>query len=206
MEGIFIGVPIGIVCSLLAWWLLFHGIVPKLRFSNRISKIESKENAGRFRYRVKFENHGRRRIVNLEISVCLNIRGLSDNSPETWDVVNFKLKSPTNHPFIDPVNKKGIRRFVILDINNTPDFSQKIYPQSIRNKHQVNQLSLEDLFQLGNETSVRVSILGEDAYSGSRKLFQSKKYKIDDIKNSPFKLYSLKIQEIPPPLILGPPG
>lgn len=195
MEAMLIGIPIGIVCSLFAWWLLFHGIVPKLRFSDYISKQESKENTGRFRYRVKFENYGRRRIVNLEVSVCLNIKGLSEESPQTWDVVNLKLKSPPIHAFLDPIRKEGIRRFVILDINGTDDFSHKIFSETIRKKYQVRQLKLEDLLRIGNETSVRVSIMGDDAYSGSRKLFQSKKYIIEDIKEGSFQLNSLKMQE-----------
>lgn len=196
METLLIGVPIGVVCSLLAWWVLFHGVVPKLRFSENISKIKSRENEGRFRYRVKFENYGQRRIVNLEISVCLNIRGLSKESLETWDVVIFSLNSPSTHAFLDPVKKGGLRRFVIFDINGTDDFSQKIFPEHIRKKHSAKQLKLEDLLLLGQETTARVSILGDDGYSGSRKLFQSKVYTEIDIKEAPFQLNSLSIQEV----------
>jgi hypothetical protein len=187
-----INILIGIICSFIAWWIVVHLITPKLRFSEVISKIKSRHVNG-FDYRIKYENYGRRRIVDLEMNVYLNILGLSKYRKKTWEVVQLQLRDEGRLAYLEPVRKGGWRRFVVIDVNNTSKFDADIFPKEVINKFKLKELELEDLLRLGNESFVEILISGYDDYSGSRKVFRSKRFKLQDVKEGFFETKSLKI-------------
>ncbi len=64
--NIIIGVATGLVSSFLVWWFLFHFLVPKINFSEKISKsIENDKPI----YKFKFENAGSRKLIDLQINI-----------------------------------------------------------------------------------------------------------------------------------------
>lgn len=189
-----VNILVGILCSFIAWWIVMHLITPKLRFSKAISKINSRHTKG-YDYRIKYENYGRRRIVDLEMTVYLSILGLSKHRKKTWEVVQLELRDEGRLAYLDPVNKAGWRRFVVFEVNKTEKFSREIFPTTIRNKIELGELELEDLLKLGEESFVEILISGYDNYSGSRKVFKSMKFKIGDIKEGYFEPKSLKIKK-----------
>lgn len=73
------GLIIGVGTNLVAWWLLFHAVVPKIQFSPSISKLTNEEHPddqSGYKYRVKIENAGRRAVIDLEIRARIVIHGL----------------------------------------------------------------------------------------------------------------------------------
>ena len=40
IMGIIIGMPLGVIASLIAWWILTHGLVPKIKYGPFISKVK----------------------------------------------------------------------------------------------------------------------------------------------------------------------
>jgi hypothetical protein len=174
-----IGIPLGILASLVAWWIQFCLITPKIRFSPFISKLYFKD-AGT-RYRLKIKNFGKRGIIDIEVFPILRIKGLRPELPNNW--TNITLATTLTNNRISSL--KVDRIFSILPESNTK-FSDRIFPENIRKKYKNQELNLEDLLELGGNVKLVVQLFGYDEFSGSRKLFESNSYALKDIKYGKF--------------------
>lgn len=197
----FLGLAVGLATNLFSWWLLFHGIVPKVRFSPYISKTPSDEighDKSEFRYRVKYENSGGRAIIDLEVTASISIEGLGP-SKDSLHIFLLPLNPDGNLSFRRPrllprhkTNRPGhISRFFINSAVEHLD--RPPYPDNIREKARQGILTLEELLELGSKATVEVQAFGYDEFSGSRRLFLSHPYTVKDIKLGAFKKYSLGI-------------
>ncbi len=214
LINFFLGLAVGIATNLFSWWLLFHGIVPKVRFSQYISKTpyaDTGHDKSGYRYRVKFENSGRRAIIDMDVMARLRIKGL-DPHKGLW------------HTFLVPLSPDGNIYFRIprlMPIGTASRFGTKIrlhsarpinrfhinsafehldrppYPREIRKKAKQGTLLLEDLLNLGSEATLEVEAFGYDEFSGTRKLFVSKLYTAEDIKEGHFEIDGLGIESDP---------
>jgi hypothetical protein len=54
-------------------------------------------------------------------------------------------------------------------------------------------LQLEDLLDIGSEADLQVFIFGYEGVTGTRKLFESPKYTIDNIKNGGFDPFGVDV-------------
>ena len=184
-----IGILVGIVTNLIAWWILFHLIVPNLKFSPKISKLtveNSKFDKSGYRYRIKFENSGKRPIIDVDITARLRIKALG-KFKHNWQIFYLPLKSDGSStksiPKIYPItNQNKLRHIIRLYINSKPEeFDLPVFPDSIRKKIRRQDLTLEDLLDAGSATTLEIQAFGYDQFSGTRKLFQSKRYQLSDI-------------------------
>lgn len=174
-----IGIPIGILSSLAAWWFLFHRIVPKIEFSPNISKYDF-ENLGT-RYRLKMRNAGKRGIIDLEVFPILKIKGLNPQLPDNW--LNITLNTTLINNRISSLKED---RIIALLPEKTLKLGSHSFPDHIREKYRKKELRLEDLMTLDYEVKLVVQIFGFDEFSGVRKLFESKPYTAKDIKYGTF--------------------
>src|SRR5919108_3046233 len=97
LTNFFLGVIVGIATNIFSWWILFHGIVPKVRFSPYLSKTsypQTGHDKSGYRYRVKYENAGGRAIIDIEVMARLSIKGLGPYLT-SW------------HTFLIPLNPDG---------------------------------------------------------------------------------------------------
>jgi len=76
---------------------------------------------------------------------------------------------------------------VTLYPEKTGSFQRKAYPEEVRRKFEEKSLLLEDVLSLGHDTKLRVVVFGFDSFSGARRIFESKLYAVDDIKEGHFK-------------------
>ncbi len=182
---------IGIISSYISWWILFKIIVPKIKFSDKISKIPSESSKG-FGYRVKYHNCGRRNIIDITINIRLRIKGLFKDRKMTWKVIYLETEPEMKaKPLIKPSKEGG--NLVYINVNDTKYFSNPIFPIAIRDKHNKRELLLEDILKLGDERKLEIILSGYDEFSGARKVFISKSYYIDDIVTAKFLEKSLEI-------------
>lgn len=197
LGSILIGLFIGVGTNLIAWWILFHYIVPKIHFSPSISKIPTKDNKLGYKYRIKIQNSGKRSIIDVELRARLSIQGLLDN-PQHWNLVSIPLSRNTivnKFPIIKPAKTKTSGWAIQIYINNVEEISQlSIYSEDIIKKSKEESLLLEDIMSIGSETSLQIFAFGYDEFSGSRKYFESKSYTINDIKEGPFDGLKIKKQ------------
>ena len=172
-----IGIPIGILCSLLAWWLLFHIVTPKVEFSPKISKILLN---GTHKYRIKFGNVGRRRIIDVSLHGRVTARGISSEFPNKLTDLPIKLKRD-----YWPVLSKKEMKISSVESDHLV-FNDIIFPSEVRLKAHENTLKLEDVFSIGQQPILQINVFAYDEFSGSRKVFCSKKYSVEDIVEKPF--------------------
>jgi hypothetical protein len=102
--ALIISIPIGIACSIIAWWILFRKVVPCISFSDEISKTRLEDSDSGFCYRVKFENSGRRDIIDLQIHAYLRIVGL--RSGKASGIIT-SVEIFTSKEFVPKMRKNG---------------------------------------------------------------------------------------------------
>lgn len=208
MEQFVLGFLVGVVTNIFSWWILAHYVVPSIHFSPSISKrprVSTERDAAPFGYRIKLENRGRRSVIDLELIVRLRINWPPDYLPSTWTIFNVPLSESGGDtyriPRILPVSKgKHVRTTVRLHINDIDEFRDKpFYPEPIRFKAKERALLLEDILSLGPQPTLQVLAFGYDEFSGARKLFVSKLYTMNDIKEGLFRTDGLEVVETPSP-------
>jgi hypothetical protein len=97
---ILISIPLGALSSLIAWWILNYWIKPEIKFSDSISKTESDSIPI---YRLKFENCGKRKILDNVLIAKLRIKGIRYKS--NWEVIYLPIDND-RIPIIKPVKGK----------------------------------------------------------------------------------------------------
>jgi len=200
----FVGLVIGILGSIIVWWIFSHILVPKIRFENFISKVKTNETKSGIKYRLAFRNNGRRAIIDVEIIVRLSIPLINSAFPDNLSIFSIPL-GYSRLPKME--SKKSCRRHITrLDVHqieelinphiaNTishsfetiPDISKDLKIRGIDAKDfEGNPNLLEHLMRLGNGATLQVFIFGYDEFSGARKLFGPKVYKVTEIKHRRF--------------------
>jgi len=181
---VFVSSLTGVGASFLVWWLTFKHWSPKLRIGTTISKRQTEENESKFEYRFKFENIGRRNIIDVEVIVRLRIQGIKKGT-RNWTVIYLPTSSSLEYKkvaIIRPASENGIRPVLEIKLYECGDYFQKVFfPEDIRQKSKNNKLTLEDVMQLGTTSELQILMLGTDEFSGARKFFESKVFGTDDI-------------------------
>lgn len=98
-----------------------------------------------------------------------------------WTSVDIKLQ--TNRV---PILTRGNNRIFNLLINETEDFIDSKFGDNINQKYKDGTLVLEDILSTGEKAHVRLFVFCYDSFSGSRKVFASKRYFQKDILNRGF--------------------
>ena len=176
------GYLIGVLTSITAWYVLYHRIIPSLEFFPEIYKSQTDENQSGYKYRVRFQNNGSREILDLELFAKLRIKGLSERNPSTWRAIYIPIDDPRIPRLTSQkgTNKRFAVQLLVLEIS---DSSRRFLPSSLQEKCQNQELTLEDLMQLGTQSTLEIIGFGYDAFSSARKIFESKIYSIQDIRN-----------------------
>ena len=185
-----LSVPIGVFCSFVTWWILNYRIIPKIKFSDDISRID--EDSKSF-YRFKFENCSKRRILDSEIIVKLRIKGLKYST--NWEVIYLPIDND-RIPIIKSIKKekKKIREVPRLELGLIDKKYFRFLPNTIKRKIQNDTITLEELMNLGSESQLILFVTGFDEISGARKTFESKPYKVGDIKKGKFNNFELNVK------------
>ncbi|MBS1572994.1 MAG: hypothetical protein JST62_11405 [Bacteroidetes bacterium] len=196
VSDIIISTLTGVVASFFVWWLTFKYLVPKINFADKISKLQTDENGSGFRYRIKFENSGNRNIIDLQVLIRLRIRGIRQEQPKNWEVVYLPTSSLEykNVAIVRPASSSGLRPVLEIKTYECDYFQRTIFPDNIRILAQNNQLTLDQVLNIGQEAEFQIMVLGYDEFSGARKFYESKNYTINDIAEGHFDLNSLNMQ------------
>ncbi|MCH9672484.1 MAG: hypothetical protein K0U93_13670 [Gammaproteobacteria bacterium] len=174
-----VGIPVGIAASFLAWYLLFHWFTPSIVFSAQLSKQPDSAASG-FSYRIKVRNTGTRTAIDLLYVVRWRVKGLGDRI-ENWNVVDLATSSDQS-PFVEGQHHKIIR----ISPEDTARFPDPLFGANINHRARSKTLLLEDLFSTGTHSQIQAYVFACDAFSGTRRLFKSKWYGLDDIVEADF--------------------
>jgi hypothetical protein len=169
--SLLLGIPLGILASLIAWWILFHKLVPVIEFSEGIRKIEANYLRSDVQYKFKISNTGRRGIIDLEIVVKYRVKNIDGRHENIWI---WKPLSIDVHRV--PMLQKGSNRIFQMLPEKTIDFQHPPFSKEIRTKASAGTLLIEDLMRIGESPGIRIYVFGYDEFSGTRKLYTSKFY------------------------------
>jgi len=188
----------GVLTSYTVWWITFKYLTPKIKFSDAISCLESKENASGFRYRFKFENEGRRNIIDAEVIVRVRIRGLRKDMRKNWEVIYLPISSMHYQKLaiVRPVSKplkghKPLRPVFEIKGYACEYFEHAIFPPAVQEKARQRSLTLEEILSIGDEANLQVLILAFDEFSGARKFFESPLLTLKDIQHGYYDKHSV---------------
>ena len=163
---------IGVLASLLVWWLPQHYWVSAVTFADELALYELPN--GRFLNQCTFRNSGKRDMIDLEIVVRLSIFGFGGS--EIW--ANHEIRSNTHRV---PILAKGERRLVRLFDEREPIEFVTSPSQSLRLAIE-KCATLKEILSLGVKSHITIHVFAYDKFSGVRKLFSSKKYSVRDIR------------------------
>ncbi|MBM3237029.1 hypothetical protein FJZ31_12125 [Candidatus Poribacteria bacterium] len=179
MIEITLGFILGIIASFFAWLIVSRFIIPSLIFFPNIYKEISDENPSGYRYLIRFKNKGSRNIIDLELIAKLRIKGLYEHKKSAWKAIYIPIDD-NRIPTIG-IQKKYKRTVVQLCISKITDEAKASLPENLQIKVETGKITLEELLNLGVETNLQLFIFGYDSFSGSRKLFESKLFTVNDI-------------------------
>jgi len=165
-----IAMLLGIIASLMAWWILTHSLVPKILFAPFISKVKVKGKED-YKFRIGIRNIGNRDIIDVEIIIELIIKGFDKDVPSNTSYIQLKL----NKPRLPKIKKKN-QWALTINTTNLPNSLLPVY----KNKN------FEDLLRIEN-AEAKIVVFGYDRFSGTRKVFESKHYTINDIEEKLFE-------------------
>lgn len=201
-----LGFILGVLTNFAVWAIFAFYFIPDICFSPSISKkkiaLTETDRSG-YRYRFRIENSGTRDVIDIELMARLSvlIKG-------HWNTIYIPLSpdgSPNYRmPILEPVRKDGIgrRRTIFLYTNSTDVLKDwSIFPTELRKKAREQTLLLEDLMSAGKAARLQIFAYCYDGFSGTRKLFRSKIYMIEDIIEGRFDPKGLSVvskkQEFP---------
>lgn len=180
-----IGLVLGVAASFLAWWIIFHQIVPKIEFSEGISSSPRRSDPSRRSYRIKFANTGRRAIIGMEVFARLSIKW---EAGKNWSAYYIPLNSAGDRKYELPRLDRGRNRILTLWLNRSEVFrTNKRFSEALRNKAEAKELELEDLLSQGEIARLQLFVSGYDEFSGARRVFASPKFELENIHKGRFK-------------------
>ena len=139
---------------------------------------------GSYRYRFRFANYG--------------MRDLNEITIKAKNEVNLSKK---NHTFLDvgnggfvPVLKRRKKNRITSQVFSLyigeealKEFQKSFYKKDIKEKAKSGELSLDNLFDVYSESvTITLYLFGNDSVTGARRLFVSKGYKKDDVRDGIF--------------------
>lgn len=168
---------LGIGSSFFAWWLLQHYLTPNATFSQELAKYRVP--GGGVIYLIAFENTGRRPMVDIEVIARIGVREY--NGAAGWAYFSVR----TNATQMPELEKE--RRGVVRIYDDREDLSF-VDPPSKGLRDDVNEChDLEQVLNLGAETTVQVHMFCTDAFTGTRHHLKSKEYDKYSIRNGRFR-------------------
>lgn len=162
-----INIFIGIICSLIAWWIIFHLLGPKLKIRDKIT-IRTTDGS----HRLKIENVGFRGLVNWTCSARFEFKSTTSN---LWKYVNI----PTNINW-EPHLSAGNNRIIVFRPELIKEKTSNPFEQKIADHFGDKKISFHDLFNYKEQSRLRFSLHGYDAFSGAARVFEHV-YKVSDI-------------------------
>lgn len=185
LTGQLVGFLLGLAASFLSWWVLVHLIVPQVGFAEVITKINYDSLSGNRAYRIKFGNIGRRNLVDGYVIATLSIKGL--RFEKTWTSFRIPMSYSGETTITLPILKSKKNRLFRICLELCQELKDSpVIPEKIRDRVRSGKITLEELFTLGDSYLI-VFVVGADALSGARKVFESKRYVTSDIHEGFFK-------------------
>lgn len=172
LLGALVGLPFGILASALAWWIVFHGLRPRLQWVEAIEAVPREGVPQPTEHAVAFRNTGRRAAVEVHTHARLRIKGLMPARPKRWIVIEI----PTNNtviPRVDTFRSSGRTHILVLLPTAAREADLQRLPGNLAHEVRSGSIGLPGLMSLGTAADVTLSAICSDEFSGARHAFLS---------------------------------
>lgn len=192
------GFILGCAASGLVSLFWYKVLVPKVTFADTICRYDSTSENEVYTYKIKFRNSGKRDIFEMYLYCSIFFPGLQLNNNIHTTGINLSYNfKPLFKKYTDKThtNPDGLVRICLNDEDMMMEFKRPIYPEAIRQKAESRTLTLEDLLSIVPSSHMKFYIIAHDRFTGSKKIFESPSYTIDNIKHGFYKYGELSVIE-----------
>lgn len=191
-----VGMVTGILASLIAWWISYRLLAPKLAFSDKIKKSPTENTNVGYYYQFKLGNlrkHTAAMDISLRVALYLPefpVKNVTNIYTIPTDAADLFEISP---------NKKGdVGWSKRISLNIYSDdflkhFNSTYFTDEFKDLLRLKSHLLEDLLSITPNAFVKVFVSAANSYSGSRRLFKSINYRISDIVEGKYERLSFKL-------------
>jgi hypothetical protein len=181
---ILVGIAVGVISGLTAWWITARAITPKIELSEGISRLPDDSGVTPWLHRVKILNVKRpwlpdAPLVDVRVNASLRIRGLRRGLPETW----IRIKIPVGGDGELPIVMRS--RVVRLDAHAIEEKYALFLPPALLDAWKARRLGLDDLFGLGSSARLEVVVGASHSYTGARSTIVAT-YRPEDVTDGVF--------------------
>lgn len=193
---ILIGFIFGCLSSGIVSIIWSNIFVPKIKFADTICRYDSMKNEEVYTYKIKFRNIGRRDIFEMYLYCTLFLPDLQiEGSTHT---VNLNLSYDFAPLFKKrkgrkEINPDGLVRICLNDEQMLDEFIRPIYSNDINSKAKKCLLTLEDLLTITPTSHIKFYIIAHDRFTGSKKVFESASYTVNNVKHGLYKYGELYV-------------
>jgi len=183
-----LGVVSGLISTLIFWIIKNKISPPKVHFGEDISRITY--SSGENGYIIIYKNTGHRKLIDISLKVIVRIPGIV-----VWDkslTQTFHLNTTSDKKFLLDKNIPTTTRITLENSDNL--LISGLISKEIKNKIEEKNFALDELLKLSPKSYVSIFILGNDEVTGVRKVFESKKYSINDIRDGKFNRDTMSIK------------
>jgi hypothetical protein len=183
LIGALVGVPFGLASSAVFWWVMFHGIRPRLRWVDAIEVVERPEVAST-EWAVSFRNVGRRAAIDVHTHARLRLQGLIESRPKRWVV----LEVPTNNtviPRVEPFRRSKTKSILVLVLADISSGSLARLPSGLAERVRSGDLGLRGLMSYGTRADIALAATCSDSFSGARHVSMSRRLTLLDFGHEP---------------------
>lgn len=174
------GIFTGVFTSLAAWYILFHILISQIEFLPSVYKCRTEDFPFQWKYRIKFKNIGYRDALDLDLVAKIRIKNLPKSGSVQWRAIYVPLDDSKIPKVSSHLNTKK-RLAVFLLFSEIQTSAKAALPLDIQLKCEDNTVTLEEIMELGTESTLQIFGFAYDSFSGSRRLFESPLYTIKDI-------------------------
>lgn len=188
--GSIIGFIAGCISSGLVSIIWNKLLVPKVEFASTVCKYNSMHQNDTYTYKIKFRNLGKRDMYDMSFYCILYMPDLNLKGTKPCANINvdYNFRPIFKKRGNNPEDTDGLVRICMNDRKMKEEFMRPIYPNDIRHKAERKLLTLEDLLGITKDTYLQFYVIASDGFSSSKKVFESSKYRLNDIRKGYYKL------------------
>jgi hypothetical protein len=174
-------VLVNLAAAIVGWTLAQGLLVPRLRWSGRISKRALPD--GGLDYRVKLKNVSWfRSVADLQLQATVWAVGVDPARPTTWVGIRVGT-APHNQKVLKP-RRNSLVSLVASDVDDRMTGRLQTWGHETAAQQ---DRTLEQLLAVGRDTHVYVQVLGNDGWTGGTHYRESPRYTLDDITTQTFR-------------------
>lgn len=195
LEAVIVGVTTGVIASLTAWWVLYHLMAPSIQFADTIKKEATANSTTGYYYQFKLGNMKR---TSSAIDIDVRASVYFAEFPAEGVTNTYTIPVGGGHFFELTPRKDGAtswNRRVSLKVNDAEflsNFDKTYFPDRIKSLARDKTLTLEDLFTVTDNVVLRLHAIATDSFSGSKRIFRSKPFRVEDIAIGKYERSSLR--------------